>query len=122
VVCRLFSRMDFLEYAQIITPVKNERDFRSFFGCPSDAINLLWSWMKCLDPKVKPDSLLMTLNFLKDPGVNWFTVASRWRVCEKTIKKKIEDTVELINQTLPEVYFLSFLSFLSFLFLILFSV
>ena len=107
-----------LDIAKKISPVKNEREFRAMYGGPSIAIELLFRLILSLELESKdftPYSLLITLNFLKDPGSSWFSVASRWRMDYRTIKRHLIRTLHLIDLVLPDVNFFFFIFLLFFL-------
>ena len=106
------SSLTMLKEGRAITNSDQERDFRAHFGGPSLAIETLWSWivnsghlaknMTCFD-------LLMTLSFVKNPGENLQVTASRFKIDEQTMLKKVAVSLLVIDATLPEVRLIFFL-------------
>jgi hypothetical protein len=95
-----------LSVAAKIAPCKSEWCFRALFGGPSEAVDYLFNAIMQLQPPKKQfsvTSLLLTLNFLKDPGTSELAFAARWRLDFRTCMKRIEFTLELIDSVLPEV-------------------
>jgi hypothetical protein len=98
----------FLDFAKMISPVKDEKSFRAMFGGPSEAIGVVFDWIKQLNLSCRdfdPSSLLVALNFLKDPGSSWTSCASRWRIDYRTLKSHLIKSLRLLNLVLPEVIF-----------------
>lgn len=112
------SHNEWLDFALPFTRSYQERVFRSWFGVPSDALPILWSWIKTVQTPKKWGAIdfLMCLNFLKSPGNTWREYATRFYRCEKTAKKKLFQSLQIINATLPKVINLSFLIFIYFYF------
>ena len=105
--CGLSSPM-MLEWGSKITHTTQERDFWAHFGGPSIAIEVLLEAIYCLKglPHLwSVDDLLMTLCFLKTPGENLKVSSSRFSLDFRTMMKRVENTLVLIDCALPEVIF-----------------
>jgi hypothetical protein len=99
---------------------RQERDFRAHFGISSASTAWLWNTMLLeeLDPYFSGTHLLWTLYFLKTAGTSWSVIKSQFNIAdERTFKKWLGYTLDLIDVILPKVFTLQF-----FIFLILFSV
>jgi hypothetical protein len=95
-----------------ITKSKRERDFASHFGGPSIAIAHLWKFILSSGPLPHlwgAIELLQSLCFLKLSGTSWATICSRFDLDEKTMKKNLQSSLEMIDRALPEVVFLYFI-------------
>ena len=104
---------EFLELGACLTGNQRERDFRAHFGGPSIAIDHLWRLIQTKHQHHLPhlwgcDELLQTLCFLKSPGQNLTVSSSRFKIDQRTLMKNVEKTLEVIDQTLPEVIFFFF--------------
>ena len=98
--------MDVLALTRRFTHSTSELDFRKHFGGPPNAISFLCQLIikKCSFPKSwNLDHLFMCLFFLKSPCPSWEVVASRFNVHRQTFEKKIWESLQLINEVLPEV-------------------
>jgi hypothetical protein len=111
----LANRLDAFELAGLFTPVRTEKGFRSMFGLPSAAFEVLLDLILRLElprSKFSTIDLFITLNFLKDPPSSWYNAGCRWKVDGRTIEKTVFKTLKLIDFILPEVFlFLFFLFF-----------
>ena len=108
-VCYRMSSEILLDVAYRMTGRRSEKDFRSLFGGPSEAIEFLWN---CILAKMEPlphtwniDDLLMCLHFLKNPQSNLVCSSSRCGISTNTFKKHLSTTLSLIDFSLPEVIF-----------------
>ena len=119
--CFFFVFVWMLGVARKISPVVlSERSFKSMYGGPSEAITFLFDQMDRVSPS-SSSSLLMTLNFLKDPASSWSNFGLRWGgLCPVTCEKRILQTLQFIDKVLPKVIFNIFLSFAPFFFVTLF--
>ena len=95
-----------LSVAAQIASCKTERCFWVLFNCPSEAVDYLFNTiMQLQPPKIQFSAgfLLLTLNFLKEPGTSELAFAACWHLDRRTCMKRIESTLELIDYVLPEV-------------------
>ena len=81
------------------------RNFHAHFEVPSFVFELLWNWcLTSLPPAFfNPDYLFLTLFFLKANPPSWEVLASHFLLDIETVKKRIKDTLDIIDQVLPEV-------------------
>jgi len=86
----------------------SERAFRAHFGISSFAVSHLWRWIiqEPLKPLFSGIHLLWTLYFLKCSSSSWEQIISFWHVKdERTFKKWVWYTLNLIDSILPEFDF-----------------
>jgi hypothetical protein len=100
---------EWLDFALPFTHSYQERVFRSWFGVPSCALPILWSWITTIQIPKKWGAidLLMCLNFLKSPGNSWGEFSTRFLRSEKTAKKRLFQSLRIINEVLPKVYLIN---------------
>ena len=113
-----FSFVLMLSLANLMNEfVKDERGFRAMFGGPSVAIELLFCWvMKKYEPsknQFSGFSLLLMLNFLKDPGANWSSCASRWKLDPGPSEGGLRLPLDLLMEFYQRFFFYLFASDLS---------
>jgi hypothetical protein len=82
---------------------KNDRGFRSHFGCSSDVCSVLWQMMAVNRPNgMRPTHLLWALLFLKTYSTE-DVLAERVGTTRKTYRKWVWTVVELIQALKPRV-------------------
>ena len=103
---------EWLDITLPFTHSYQERVFRSWFGMPPQALPILWGWIIAgpTPKKWGAVELLICLNFLKSPGINWGEYSTRFHRTEKTAKKWLWESLQLLNNTLPEVLFSIFIA------------
>lgn len=96
-----------LQLSFYITHSRSERVFRAHFGLPSLCFEILWKKIRSSFPILPKrwgiEELFMSLYFLKTPGVNLESTASRFHVHKQTLMKKLKITLEIIDSVLPSV-------------------
>lgn len=101
------SSFQILQLSHYITHSLSERVFRCHFGLPSICVEKLWATIRNHYPVLPKrwgfEELLLSLYFLKTPGMNFESTASRFHVHKQTMMKKLELTLEIINNVLPPV-------------------
>jgi hypothetical protein len=99
----------FLELGTCLTGSRRERDFRSHFGGPSNAIAYLWTLVRKTNPLLPhlwgAVEMLQSLCYLKSPGVNWATSSSRFNLDWRTLRANLQTTLNVIDSALPDVCF-----------------
>ena len=66
---------------------------------------LIYEWCLASAPPAHftPDNLFLLFFFLKGNPPSWEVLASRFHLDIKTVKSRIGDTLEVLDQALPEV-------------------
>ena len=104
------SSLSTINASKHITCSKKERNFRSHFGLPSLCVEQLWRLILQHYPHLPRgwglEELFLTLFFLKSPGRNLETTASRFHIHPQTMMKWVYLTLTMICSVLPEVFVL----------------